>query len=102
MSAILKPKYWEQPQLQETFAWELGSYAVLLGLAAASQGKLPSTIWGEQVLREMKNGLRADAAVDYVSKTDNGREDRQLLGLDTNASRAVFSGNKICLLFLKS
>ena len=42
----------------------------------------------------MKNGLRADAAVDYVSKTDNGREDRHLLGLDINASRAMFSGNK--------
>ena len=42
----------------------------------------------------MKNGLRTDAAVDYVSKTDNGREDRHLLGLDINASRAMFSGNK--------
>ena len=44
---------------------------------------------------KMKNGLRADAAVDYVSKTDNGKEDKQLLGLDINASRAMFSGNKI-------
>ena len=42
----------------------------------------------------MKNGLRAEAAVDYVSKTDNGKEDKQLLGLDINASRAMFSGNK--------
>ena len=42
----------------------------------------------------MKNGLRAEAAVDYVSKTDNGREDRQLLGLHINASRAMFSDNK--------
>ena len=42
----------------------------------------------------MKNGLRVDAAVDYVSKTDNGREDRQLFELVINASRAMFSGNK--------
>ena len=42
----------------------------------------------------MKNGLRAEAAVDYVSKTDNGKENKQLLGLDINASRAIFSGNK--------
>ena len=42
----------------------------------------------------MKNGLRAEAAVDYVSKTDNGKEDKQLLGLDINASRAMFSSNK--------
>ena len=42
----------------------------------------------------MKNGLRAEAAVDYVSKTNNGKEDKHLLGLDINASRAIFSGNK--------
>ena len=90
----MKPKYWEQPQPQETFVWELFLTWCCQGWAAASQGKLPSTIWGEQVLREMKNGLRAEAAVDYVSKTDNGKEDKQLLGLDINASRAMFSGNK--------
>ena len=59
---------------------------------SASQGSLPSTIWGGEVLRRMKHGDRATDAVTDVTGRDSGRHHRQLSALDTAGGTGGFTG----------
>ena len=61
---------------------------------SASQGKTPSTLWGEDVLDEMRKGLSAENAVANVVSADHGRETRQLLALDHGGRTAAFTGDE--------
>lgn len=61
---------------------------------SASQGKTPSTLWGEDVLEEMQKGLSAEKAVAAVVSADGGREARQLLALDLGGRSAAFTGDE--------
>lgn len=59
---------------------------------SASQGSLPSTMWGTDVLNLMKTGTPADAAVQKVVGADAGREERQLSALDPRGGTGAFTG----------
>lgn len=59
---------------------------------SASQGSLPSTFWGSEVLRLMKGGASADAAVASVVEADAGRHERQLAALDPTGQTGGFTG----------
>jgi uncharacterized Ntn-hydrolase superfamily protein len=61
---------------------------------SASQGKTPSTLWGEDVLDRMRKGLGAENAVVAVVSADHGRETRQLLALDNGGRTAAFTGDE--------
>lgn len=60
---------------------------------SASQGAAPSTFWGEDVLRLMKDGADAETAVARVTSADAGRDYRQLAALDLNGCVGAFTGN---------
>jgi len=60
---------------------------------SASQGSVPSTFWGEDVLLQMKAGQVANQAVELVTSRDDGREHRQLAALDLNGNGAAFTGD---------
>lgn len=64
-----------------------------IGLSA-SQGKTPSTLWGEDVLVAMGDGLCAQDAVDVIVNADGGRTGRQLLALDRHGSCGHFTGGE--------
>ena len=59
---------------------------------SASQGSLPSTFWGEDVLALMKGGAAAELAVKTVTQADPGRDERQLAALDPGGTTACFTG----------
>lgn len=59
---------------------------------SASQGAAPSTFWGEDVLRAMRNGASATEAVTRVTAPDSGREWRQLATLDLAGGTGAFTG----------
>ena len=59
---------------------------------SASQGSLPSTIWGTEVLSAMKVGRSAEEAIDGVVSTDAGRGHRQLAAIDPTGGVAAFTG----------
>lgn len=59
---------------------------------SASQGSLPSTFWGEDVLTLMKDGAPARRAVERVTAPDTGRDERQLSALDPDGGTAGFTG----------
>ena len=61
---------------------------------SASQGHMPSTLWGEDVLVAMGRGLNAESALAEVVNADSGRGKRQLLALDRNSDGAIFSGDE--------
>ncbi len=61
---------------------------------SASQGHMPSTLWGEDVLVAMGRGLNAESAVAEVVNADSGRGKRQLLALDRDSDGAIFSGDE--------
>lgn len=61
---------------------------------SASQGHMPSTLWGEDVLLAMGRGLNAKSAVSEVVNADSARGKRQLLALDRDSDGAVFSGEE--------
>ena len=61
---------------------------------SASQGSLPSTIWGNEVLRGMKNGASASTAVLDVTGRDGGRDQRQLSALDPVGGTGCFTGKE--------
>lgn len=61
---------------------------------SASQGSLPSTLWGEDVLRRMRDGETAEMAVRQVVETDSGRDERQLAALDPTGGTWAFTGAK--------
>ncbi len=59
---------------------------------SASQGSLPSTLWGSGVLALMKTGRTAQDAVEAVTSADRGRAQRQLAALDPNGGTGHFTG----------
>lgn len=59
---------------------------------SASQGSLPSTMWGTDVLALMKGGASAATAVERVTQADLGRDERQLAALDPKGGTASFTG----------
>ena len=61
------------------------------GLSAA-QGRLPSTLWGEDALALMAGGLAPDEAVARVTGADPGRADRQLALIAPDGRVAGFDG----------
>lgn len=60
---------------------------------SASQGSLPSTLWGSDVLGQMRRGSDARTAVGRVTSADPGRAERQLAALDPNGGTAHFTGD---------
>ena len=64
----------------------------LAGGMSASQGKAPSTFWGEDVLALMEAGQSAEKAVKSVVEPDPGAAQRQLSALPLAGPGAVFSG----------
>jgi uncharacterized Ntn-hydrolase superfamily protein len=61
---------------------------------SASQGSLPSTMWGEAVLELMRTGRSAEDAVAEVTGRDAGRAQRQLAALDPSGGTASFTGDE--------
>lgn len=59
---------------------------------SASQGAIPSTFWGEDVLAGMRKGLGAAEAVARVTAADAGRARRQLAALDLAGRAGAFTG----------
>ncbi|MBV0911202.1 DUF1028 domain-containing protein [Anianabacter salinae] len=60
---------------------------------SASQGSLPSTLWGTGVLARMRAGLTAQDAVAEVTGADAGRAQRQLAALDPAGGTGHFTGD---------
>lgn len=60
---------------------------------SASQGSLPSTMWGTDTLALMRAGATAQEAVDQVTGPDKGRNQRQLATLDLHGRTASFTGD---------
>lgn len=61
---------------------------------SASQGKSPSTLWGEDVLAEMRRGRGAVEAIRAVTAADRGRGQRQLSALGLAGPGAAFTGGE--------
>lgn len=59
---------------------------------SASQGSLPSTLWGMETLDLMRSGMSAEEAVSTVTGRDSGRDHRQLAVLDPTGRTASFTG----------
>lgn len=59
---------------------------------SASQGSLPSTMWGTDVLRAMREGESAEDAVARITAADPGRAQRQLSALDPSGGTGSFTG----------
>ncbi|NND19531.1 MAG: DUF1028 domain-containing protein [Silicimonas sp.] len=59
---------------------------------SASQGSLPSTMWGADVLALMRGGDSAEPAVRQVVDADAGRAERQLSALDPAGGTGAFTG----------
>ncbi|MEE4121132.1 MAG: DUF1028 domain-containing protein [Paracoccaceae bacterium] len=59
---------------------------------SASQGRLPSTLWGEDSLALMGAGLSPDAALSRVTENDSGRAARQLALIAPDGRTAGFDG----------
>jgi uncharacterized Ntn-hydrolase superfamily protein len=59
---------------------------------SASQGSLPSTMWGNDVLTLMRSGTSAADAVAQVTSADTGRAERQLAALDPQGRTGHFTG----------
>jgi uncharacterized Ntn-hydrolase superfamily protein len=61
---------------------------------SASQGSLPSTLWGTESLALMKAGRPAADAVATVTGRDAGRGQRQLAALSPRGDTASFTGDE--------
>lgn len=59
---------------------------------SASQGALPSTMWGTDVLTLMRGGTSAADAVAQITSADTGRAERQLAALDPKGQTGHFTG----------
>lgn len=59
---------------------------------SASQGSLPSTMWGTGVLEAMRSGVPAAQAVEQITDADAGRAERQLAALDLAGGTGNFTG----------
>ena len=70
--------------------WVLRGDAVR-GLSA-SQGSIPSTIWGTDCLARMARGISAADAVTQVTQADPGRAHRQITALDPSGRTGAFTG----------
>jgi len=73
----------------------VGGWVLRGNLAAgmsASQGASPSTFWGDEVLRQMSDGLVVKQAIERVTSGDIGCEYRQLSALDLHGHAAAFTG----------
>ena len=62
--------------------------------ASASQGKSPSTLWGEQALEYLQRGMGAEEALDAITGADPGRDHRQLAILDAHGHVAGWTGEE--------
>lgn len=60
---------------------------------SASQGSLPSTLWGEEALLQMKAGTAAADAVTAITTDDTGRAQRQMSALDLAGGTGSFTGD---------
>jgi len=60
---------------------------------SASQGTAPSTLWGDDVLTEMRTGKPAALAVANVTAPDTGRAHRQLAAIDCHGRTGHFTGD---------
>jgi uncharacterized Ntn-hydrolase superfamily protein len=60
----------------------------------ASQGKSPSTLWGEDALGLLLGGASASEAVERVVAPDAGRAYRQLAAIDCFGRTAAFDGTE--------
>ena len=58
----------------------------------ASQGTAPSTLWRDDVLALMAQGVAAEKAVKSTTNADAGRAHRQLISLDRRGSTGGFTG----------
>ena len=75
----------------------VGGWVLRGDLAAglsASQGASPSTFWGEEVLRLLREGRSVAQAVGAVTSGDAGRAQRQLAALDCAGRAAAFTGEQ--------
>lgn len=61
---------------------------------SASQGSLPSTMWGTGVLELMRQGIPAEEAVAQVVAPDTGKVQRQLSALDLQGGTANHTGRE--------
>lgn len=59
---------------------------------SASQGRAPSTLWGEDVIDLMAQGHSPQEAVETVTGRDAGRGYRQLSALNCDGAGAAFTG----------
>ena len=59
---------------------------------SASQGTVPSTLWGEDILAAMQAGRSAPDALAEITSRDSGRAHRQLAALDVEGRTAGFTG----------
>lgn len=62
------------------------------GGMSASQGTAPSTLWGEDALDLMRDGVSAQDAVARLTGADRGRDWRQLAALDRHGGTAAHTG----------
>ncbi len=60
----------------------------------ASQGTSPSTLWRDQSLEAMKQGVAAEDAVKSITQADAGRAHRQLIALDGVGRTGGFTGSE--------
>lgn len=60
----------------------------------ASQGKTPSTLWGEDALRLLERGNAPDKVVSELIAGDEGRNSRQLSVLSANGASGVYDGSE--------
>lgn len=61
---------------------------------SASQGSLPSTMWGDRALALMKAGHTAADTVASLTGPDAGRMHRQMAALDLRGGTAHFTGSQ--------
>lgn len=59
---------------------------------SASQGSLPSTLWGTETLAAMRTGESAADAVARITAADPGRAERQLAALDPAGGTGAHTG----------
>ncbi len=64
----------------------------LAGGLSASQGKAPSTFWGEDVLAAMAEGQPLEKAMKAIVSNDPGRSQRQLTALPLAGPGGAFTG----------
>ncbi|WP_099827767.1 DUF1028 domain-containing protein [Oceaniglobus indicus] len=61
---------------------------------SASQGSLPSTLWGDAALARMRAGAGAAEAVAAITGADAGRAHRQMSALDLAGGTGSFTGGE--------